>query len=347
MMDEIKKPNNNTGRLLIFLFLTVILWFVLYYQLMKIALWISFTLLPLKQDTSLGKAVVYFLFNIPKVFMLLSLIIFIVGIIRSFFSPEKTRQYLQGKNEWLGNILAALLGIVTPFCTCSAVPLFIGFVEAGIPLGVTFSFLISAPMINEVALVMLFFFGWKVVVLYLITGLSIAIFAGLIIGKLQLEKYVEEWVYQLKPAIDEQTEQKFSFKDRVLYAWHEVGAIIQKVWPYIFAGLAVGAMISGYVSPNSLAKLMGKQAWWSVPLAVLIGIPMYSNAAGLIPVVQVLMEKGASLGTVLAFMMAVIGLSLPEMIILRKVLKLKLILIFVGVVGGGILIVGYLFNILL
>jgi uncharacterized membrane protein YraQ (UPF0718 family) len=346
-MDEIKKPKINNRSLSLLIAIAVVFWFILYYQLMKIATWISFTLLPLKQDTSLGKAVVYFIFNIPKVFMLLTLIIFVVGIIRSFFSPEKTRQYLQGKNEWVGNILAALLGIVTPFCTCSAVPLFIGFVEAGIPLGVTFSFLISAPMINEVALVMLFFFGWKVVILYLITGLLIAIFSGLIIGKLQLENQVEDWVYQLKPAAGQQIEQKLSFQDRVQYAWHEVVTIIQKVWPYIFAGLAVGAIINGYVSPNSLAKLMGKQAWWSVPLAVLIGIPMYSNAAGLIPVVQVLLEKGASLGTVLAFMMAVIGLSLPEMIILRNVLKLKLILIFVSIVGTGILIVGYLFNFLL
>lgn len=338
---------SNSGRLYLYLLLALTLWVALFSYLIQISTWLTFKVLPFKEETKLGDAFIYFIYNIPKVFLLLMLIIFVVGVIRSYFTPEKTRAYLQGKNEWIGNILASLLGVVTPFCTCSAVPLFIGFVEAGIPLGVTFSFLISAPMVNEVALVMLIFFGWKVVILYLITGLLIAIFSGLIIGKLHLEKYVEEWVYEIKAVTTDIENQKTYFKDRLIFALGEVKNIVKKVWPYIVFGIAVGAIIHGYVSPGSLASLMGKQAWWSVPLAVLIGVPMYSNAAGLTPVVQVLLEKGASLGTVLAFMMAVIGLSLPEMIILRKVLKMKLILIFITIVASGIIIVGYLFNILL
>jgi len=266
-----------------------------------------------------------------------------VGIIRTFFTPQTPRRILAGKRESAGNVLAALLGIVTPFCSCSAVPLFIGFVTAGVPLGVTFSFLISAPMVNEVALVLLYgLFGWQVAALYLITGLAIAMVAGWVIGRLKLERHVEAWVYETR--MGEGVETKLDWVARLRAGWQAVQDIVGKVWPYILAGIAVGAAIHGYVPEDFLASVMGEGAWWSVPLAVILGIPMYSNAAGMIPIVQALLEKGAALGTSLAFMMAVIALSVPEILILRKVLRPRLIAIFIGVVGLGILIVGHLFN---
>jgi len=234
---------------------------------------------------------------------------------------------------------------VTPFCSCSAIPLFLGFVEAGVPLGVTFSFLISAPMINEVAVVLLYgMFGWQTALIYVGTGLFIAILAGWIIGKLKLEKWVESWVYETKVGKNALSEEKIKFSDRIKLGYNAVKDIVGKVWLYVALGIAVGAGAHGYIPEDFMATLMGKDAWYSVPLSVLIGIPLYSNAAGIVPIVSVLIEKGASLGTSLAFMMAVIGLSLPEMIILRKVLKLPLIFTFIGVVGTGIMIIGYLFN---
>jgi hypothetical protein len=243
--------------------------------------------------------------------------------------------------------MASLLGVVTPFCSCSAIPLFLGFVQSGVPLGVTFSFLIAAPMINEVALVLLFgLFGWKTALLYASTGLLIAIISGYVIGRLKLEYYVEEWVYQTTSKKQNIIEEKIPFLERIDAGISAVKEIVAKVWIYIVIGIAVGAGIHGYVPENFMAALMGKSAWWAVPLSVLIGIPMYSNAAGIIPIVQALLEKGASLGTVLAFMMSVIGLSLPETIILKKVLKIQLIGIFIGIVGVGIIIVGYLFNLI-
>ena len=276
--------------------------------------------------------------------MLLVLVVFGVGIIRSFFTPERTRRILSGKKEFFGNILAALLGVVTPFCSCSAVPLFIGFVTTGVPLGVTFSFLISAPMVNEIALVLLFgLFGWKVAAIYLGTGLLISLIAGWVIGRLSMERHVEEWVYatQTGPAAEDVP---LTWPDRIHYGWEAVRDIVGRVWFYVMLGIAVGAGIHGYVPEGLMASVMGKGAWWSVPAAVVIGVPMYSNAAGIIPVVQALLGKGAALGTVLAFMMSVIGLSAPEAVILRKVLKWPLILTFFGVVAAGIMLVGYLFN---
>lgn len=294
----------------------------------------------------MGSAVAFFLYDVPKILLLLALIVFLIGIVRSFFSPERTRKMLGGKREGVGNVLAATLGIVTPFCSCSAVPLFLGFVESGIPLGVTFSFLVASPMINEVAVVMLFgLFGWRVAALYISMGLVIAILAGWFIGRLRMERWVEEWVYEVKVG-NAGLDESLSFEGRVGYAWDAVKDIVGKVWLYVVAGIAVGAVIHGYVPEDFMASFMGRDAWWSVPVAVVLGIPMYSSAAGIIPVVQALMEKGAALGTVLAFMMAVIGLSLPEMIILRKVLKLQLIAVFVSVVGMGIIITGYLFNLI-
>ena len=297
--------------------------------------------------TRLSAAVWFYCYEVPKVLLLLTLIVFAVGIVRSFFTPERTRAILAGKHEAAGNVLAGLLGTVTPFCSCSAVPLFIGFVTAGVPLGVTFSFLIAAPMVNEVALVLLFgLFGWKVAALYLGTGLGVAILAGWVIGRLRLESQVEEWVYQVQ-AGEGSKAASLDMAGRIRYGWEAVGEILGKVWPYLLAGIAVGAGIHGYVPTGFMAAIMGSHAWWSVPLAVAAGIPMYSNAAGIIPIVQALLEKGAALGTVLAFMMSVIGLSLPEAVILRNVLKPRLIATFIGVVGVGILLVGYLFNIVL
>ena len=326
----------------------LIIWVLVYSILKRFSEYFSYTVLRLTPGTHIGDAVSFFFFETPKVIMLLTLIVFGIGVLRSFFTPEKTRAILAGKKSFIGNILAALLGVVTPFCSCSAVPLFIGFVQAGVPLGVTFSFLISAPMVNEIALVLLFgLFGWKIAALYLGTGLAIALIAGVVIGKLHMEKHVEGWVYDMRMNGGVVASQKMTWADRIDQGWQAVKDIVIKVWPYIVAGILVGAAIHGWVPAGLMAKIMGAHAWWSVPLAVLIGIPMYSNAAGIIPIVEALLAKGAALGTVLAFMMSVIGLSLPEMVILRKVLKPTLIATFIAVVGCGILVVGFLFNLVL
>lgn len=323
----------------------IAIWFVIYHFLQPFVDWFVFSVLGMTKGEHLAEAIWFFLFEFPKVMLLLALIIFLVGIVRSYFTPERTRKALEGKKTFTGNVMAALLGIVTPFCSCSAIPLFLGFVEAGVPLGVTFSFLIAAPMINEVAVVLLYgMFGWKVALIYVSTGLSIAIFAGWVIGKLKLEKWVEPWVYETKVGNLEMEDEKIQFSSRILMGYDSVKEIVGKVWLYVAMGILVGAGAHGFVPQEFMASLMGKSSWYSVPLSVLIGIPLYSNAAGIVPIVSVLIEKGASLGTALAFMMAVIGLSLPEMVILRKVLKLPLIFTFIGVVGTGILIVGYLFN---
>jgi hypothetical protein len=322
-------------------------WYIIYHNLQSGTDWLIDTVLGMPKGAHLTEAVRFFVFEFPKVMMLLTLIIFFVGIIRTYFTPERTRKALEGKKTFTGNVMASALGIVTPFCSCSAIPLFLGFVESGVPLGVTFSFLISSPMINEVAVVLLYgMFGWKVASIYVGTGLAIAIIAGWIIGKLKLEKWVEPWVYETHLGKNSAEEEKISFGNRVSLGYDAVKDIVGKVWIYVALGIAVGAGAHGYVPEEFMATLMGKSSWYSVPLSILIGIPLYSNAAGIVPIVSVLIEKGASLGTSLAFMMAVIGLSLPEMIILRKVLKLPLIFTFIGVVGIGIMLVGYLFNIL-
>lgn len=324
------------------------LWGLIYTHLLPVAKFLTYSLLGMGPENHLGSAVEFFLYESPKVLMLLLLVVFGVGIVRSFFTPEKTRKILAGRNEAVGNVLAAVLGIVTPFCSCSAVPLFIGFVTAGVPLGVTFSFLIAAPMVNEIALVLLYgLLGWKVAALYLGTGLLIAMAAGWFIGRLGLENHIEDWVLKIRSDPHAVPEQGLNWPDRIRMGGDAVRDIIGKVWPYMLAGIAVGAGIHGYVPQNFMAALMGKAAWWSVPAAVAIGVPMYSNAAGIVPIVQALLEKGAALGTVLAFMMSVIALSMPEMIILRKVLKPRLIATFIGVVASGILLVGYLFNLII
>jgi uncharacterized protein len=323
----------------------LVIWFVIYKQLEPFSLFLTYSLFGINKGSHLGDAVQFFSYDTPKVMMLLTLIVFVVGMIRSFFTQDRTRKYLAGKRETAGNVMAATLGIVTPFCSCSAVPLFLGFVQAGVPLGVTFSFLIAAPMVNEIALVLLYgLLGWKVAALYLSSGLLIAIIAGWIIGRLKLETWIEDWVQELRAGEALVDEEKLSWLDRVDRGKEAVRDIVGKVWIYVIAGISVGALIHGYVPQDFMASIMGKQAWWSVPAAVVVGIPMYSNAAGIVPVVEALLGKGAALGTVLAFMMAVIALSLPEIIILRKVLKPPLIAVFIGVVGIGIIFTGYLFN---
>ena len=301
--------------------------------------------LPVDRASHLGSALQFFFYDTPKVLLLLTGVVFVMGMINSYFTPERTRALLAGRTEGVANAMAAGLGIVTPFCSCSAVPLFIGFVQAGVPLGVTFSFLISAPMVNEVALVLLFgMFGWKIAALYLGLGLAVAILAGWVIGRLKMEAYLEDWVRDMPRVQASAGLSALTLGERIDAGFASVREIVGRVWPYILAGIAIGAAIHGWVPENFMASFMGKAAWWSVPLAVLIGVPMYSNAAGVIPVVQALLAKGAALGTVLAFMMSVIALSLPELVILRKVLKWRLIATFVAVVATGILIVGYLFN---
>lgn len=323
-------------------------WFLIYKQLEPFSHFLTYNIFHLTRGSHLGEAVQFFVYDTPKVIMLLALVVFGVGIIRTFFTPERTRKILAGKRESSGNVLAALLGIVTPFCSCSAVPLFIGFVTVGIPIGVTFSFLISAPMVNEVALVLLYgLLGWKVAFLYLATGLLVAIAGGWTIGRLGMENHIESWVREIRASADDIPDDKLSWNDRIISGWEAVKDIVGKVWIYVIAGIAVGAGIHGYVPEGFMVSIMGKEAWWSVPAAILIGIPMYSNAAGIVPVIHALLEKGAALGTVLAFMMSVIALSLPEMVILRKVLMPKLIGTFIAVVGGGILLVGYLFNLVI
>ncbi|WP_252380343.1 permease [Desulfovulcanus ferrireducens] len=342
------KQKSGLAKYIALVILALFLWVIIYTQLLRFSKFLVFDLLGLEPGTHLGEALQFFVYDTPKVLMLMSLVIFFVGIIRSFFTPERTRKILAGKKEFVGNIMAALLGIVTPFCTCSAVPLFIGFVTAGIPLGVTFSFLISAPMVNEIAVVLLYgLLGWKIAAIYMGTGLLVAIVAGWVIGRLPMERHIQDWVLKIRTSADDVPEETKTWEDRIRYAAHTVKDIVGKVWIYLVLGIAVGAAIHGYVPENFMASIMGKNTWWSVPLAVLIGIPMYSNAAGIVPVVEALLGKGASLGTALAFMMSVIALSFPEMVILRKVLKVKLILTFIAVVGSGILIVGYLFNYLI
>lgn len=339
-------PPSLRGRLAL-LVAGTLAWLVTYLSLPALAAWLTHGLFGLPATGHLSEAVEFFLYDTPKVLLLLVAVVYAVGIVHTFVTPERTRAFLAGRRGAAGYPLAAALGVVTPFCSCSAVPLFIGFVTAGIPLGVTFTFLIAAPMVNEVALVLLFgLFGWRVAVLYLVTGLAVATIAGAVIGRLHMEGSVEEWVFATKGQARSLGAGP-SWAERLGDAAQSVRDVVGKVWLYLIAGIAVGALIHGYVPTNFLASIMGRSAWWSVPLAVLIGIPIYSNAAGVVPVVQALLAKGAALGTVLAFMMAVIGLSLPETILLRKVLKPRLIAVFIAVVGTGILLVGYLFNAIL
>jgi hypothetical protein len=320
-------------------------WFYTYSQLIPFADFIL-SLTGYDRSSHTGEAIHFFFYDTPKIMLLLAGVVFFMGIVQTFFSPERTRSLLAGRRLGVGNSLAASLGIVTPFCSCSAVPLFIGFLSAGVPLGVTFSFLIAAPMVNEIALILLFgLFGWQVAVLYLGLGLTIAIVSGMIIGHLKMENDLQDWVHDIHIGKDLPVNNALmSWESRFNAGWNYVKEIIYKIWFYVVIGIAVGAIIHGFVPEDFMTSIMGKDAWWSVPAAVALGMPMYTSAAGVIPIVEVLIGKGAALGTTLAFMMSVIALSLPEILILRKVLKTKLIATFVSIVASGILLVGFIFN---
>jgi uncharacterized membrane protein YraQ (UPF0718 family) len=329
-----------------FLLSAGIVWFLIYKTLEPLS-HLLVGALPVEAGSHLYDALQFFLYDTPKVLLLLAGVVMVMGMVNSYFTPERTRALLSGRHEGVGNVMAATLGIVTPFCSCSAVPLFIGFVQAGVPLGVTFSFLISAPMVNEIALALLFaLFGWKIALLYLVLGLTVAIVAGFIIGKLKMEHHLEDWVQKMARTEATVGADELTLADRIQAGFASVREIVGRVWPYVLAGIAIGAGIHGYVPADFMASFMGKDVWWAVPASVLIGVPMYTNAAGIIPIVEALLAKGAALGTVLAFMMSVIALSLPEIVILRKVLKPRLIATFIGVVATGIMLVGFVFNFL-
>ncbi len=319
----------------------------IFYPIQLLSNWLTYSVFSITPKTLLADAVNFFIFDTIKIFILMAIIIFCVSIIRSYLPPEKIRAILSHKNKYVGNVLASLLGIITPFCSCSAIPLFLGFIQAGVPLGTTFSFLVASPMINEVALVLLLgMFGWKIALMYIVSGLIISILSGIIIGKMKVESLVEPFVYQ--NTINGNMElPTMTRKERITYAKDYTLDILKKVWVYILIGIGIGAWIHGYVPADFLAQYAGSDKWYAVPLAVLIGIPLYSNTAGVIPLVSVLTEKGVSMGTTLAFMMAVTALSLPEFMILKKVMKLKLIFIFAGIVATGIIFTGYLFNLIL
>lgn len=321
------------------------LWLAVYTRLSPAAEWLV-ARLPVARGSHAGEALAFFFYDVPKVLMLLTLVVFAMGVARSFFSPERTRAFLSGRAEGVGNVMAAGLGVLTPFCSCSAVPLFIGFVSAGIPLGVTFSFLIAAPMVNEIALGLLFaLVGWQVAAVYFAFGLGVAALAGWIIGRLHLEGWLQDWVRGIHAGdAAAPAPEALSFDDRLRLGTAAVREIFGKVWKWVILGIGLGAAIHGYVPQDLMVRIMGADAWWSVPAAVLMGVPMYTNAAGVIPIIEALLGKGAALGTTLAFMMSVIALSAPEMIILRQVLTLRLIAVFMGVVASGILAVGFLFN---
>jgi len=290
----------------------------------------------------------FFIYDTLKILFLLIVIIFVVSYLRTHFNTEYVRAHLQGKSELYGNVLAAFFGIITPFCSCSAIPLFLGFIQARIPLGVTFSFLISSPMNNEVAIALLFtLFGWKITAIYIGFGLLVAIVGGFVIGKMNLEKYILLDVKPMEGELEDVGEVKMTQKQRAKEAWNYTYDIFKQIWLYVLIGVGVGALIHGYVPADFIAKYAGGDNWYGVPLAVILGIPMYSNAAGVMPLVEVLTQKGMLLGTALSFMMAITALSLPEAMILKKILHVRLIGIFFGIVGLGIICIGYLFNYIL
>lgn len=329
--------------------LATIAWVLVYMHLTDFADWMV-SLFGLERGTHTAEAVHFFIYDTPKVLLLLTGVVFVMGVVHTFFTPERTRRLLAGRAALLNYLLAALLGAVTPFCSCSAVPLFIGFLSAGVPLGITLTFLVAAPMIDQIAVVMLAaMFGWQIAALYFGFGIALAVSAGLLLTRLRLEDHLEPWVVDIQrggaAALGDGAPP--TWPERFDSAWASVKEIVGRVWPYVMVGIAIGAGIHGYVPEEFMARVMGKEAWWAVPAAVGIGVPMYTNTAGVIPIVEALYGKGAAMGTLLAFMMSVVALSLPEMIILRKALKLRLIAIYVSIVATGIVLVGYIFNIIL
>lgn len=320
----------------------------LYSRLQAIADWVTYSLFNLNPESHLGVSVNFFMYDVPKILLLLTGMIFVISVIQTFIDTQKVRTMVEKRGEGVGNVMASLLGALTPFCSCSSVPLFIGFVEAGIPLGITFSFLITSPIMNEVALVLLLgLFGWQVAVLYLVSGILIGVVAGIILGRMHLERYVEDFVFQVKANQRASVVTSLTWLDRYEEAMQNTREIVGKVWLFVIVGIAVGAIIHGFVPEDMLVDIMGEGAWWSVPVSIALGVPLYSNAAGVIPIVSAMLDKGAALGTALAFMMSVVALSVPEMIILRRVLKPQLVLIFVGVVAFSILVTGYVFNLIM
>ncbi|MBB6176917.1 hypothetical protein HNQ82_001747 [Anoxybacillus tengchongensis] len=308
--------------------------------------WLVKDVFGLSITSKLGGALHFFIYDTLKIIALLSVMVFVISFVRSFFPPEKVKQWISGKKKGAASVLAALLGVVSPFCSCSTVPLFIGFVEAGIPLGVTFTFLISSPIVNEVSLVMLFsIFGWKIAVLYVLFGVLLAIVAGLIIGKLNLEKYIESYVFNIK--LGQSVVQQMTMRERLAYAKANVTDTVKKIWVFLLIGIGIGAWIHGYVPEDLLIRYAGKESIFAVPVAVILGVPLYSNAVGSLPMIEALMGKGMAPGTALSFMMAMTALSFPEMVLLRKVMKPQLIGIFVLIATVGIIAIGYIFNAIL
>jgi len=347
-MTTLPSPSlhNANRRLFAILAATATAWLIAYNIIQPLADWLAYGLLSLPQDSHLGESLAFFFYDVPKILLLLSGMIFLISLLQTFIDTQKVRLMVEKRGEGIGNIMAALFGAITPFCSCSSVPLFIGFVQAGIPMGITFSFLITSPLMNEVAFVLLIgLFGWKIASLYLISGITIGTLSGLILGRMKLERYVEGFVYDIKPQNNGQAlEEKPTWNERVHRAVESTREIVRKVWLFVIVGIGIGAFIHGFVPQDALTGIMGRAAWWSVPVSVLLGIPLYSNAAGIIPIVSALLSKGASLGTALAFMMSVVGLSLPEAIILKRVLKTPLLVIFFAVIGVSIILTGYMFN---
>ena len=343
-------PSHGTDkRLFATLAASAIAWLLAYNIIQPLANWIAYELLSLPQGSHLGESLAFFLYDVPKILLLLSGMIFLISLLQTFIDTQKVRVMVEKRGEGIGNVMASLFGAITPFCSCSSVPLFIGFVQAGIPMGITFSFLITSPLMNEVAFVLLIgLFGWKIALLYLLSGITIGSISGLIIGRMKLERHVEGFVYEIKPQSNNQiVEEKLTWGERINRATESTREIVGKVWLFVIVGIGIGAFIHGFVPQDALTGIMGKGAWWSVPVSVLLGIPLYSNAAGIIPIVSALLSKGASLGTALAFMMSVVGLSLPEAIILKRVLKTPLLVIFFAVIGISIILTGYMFNFVL
>lgn len=344
-------PTQDRQVLPIILVLTA-LWLLAYNNLQAFADWLTYSLLSLDPASHFGSALNFFIYDVPKILLLLGGLIFLITLVQTFINAERVRELVSKRGVGVGNLMAAMFGVLTPFCSCSSVPLFIGFVEAGIPLGITFSFLIASPIMNEVAFVMLMgMFGWEVAALYLISGITIGVVTGMILGRMKLERYVEGFVYEIKSGSSgpkpQMLAEKLTWVDRFERAADSTRDILKKVWLFVVIGIGIGAFIHGFVPEDALTSIMGADSWWSVPVAVLIGIPLYSNAAGVIPIVSAMLGKGAALGTALAFMMSVVALSLPEIIILRRVLKPRLIAIFIAVVAISIMITGVLFNLVL
>lgn len=355
---QISKQTRGMRRspLLLWVLLGLAVWTLLYIQLDRLARWFTYTLLGFAKGGHLAGAIEFFVADAPKVLMLLVLITFIVGITRTFLTPERIRAMLSGRKGTYGYVLAAILGVPTPFCSCSAIPLFLGFLQSGIPLGITMSFLISCPVVNEVALAMLYgMYGWKIATLYAVLGMTKAVISGMLIARMRPERFLESWVAELQSnaeqgsddALDQEASCALTWSDRVDSGTTAVKEILAGTWHYLVGGIALGAAIYGYIPVAFVSQYMGKEAWWNVPVAVILGLPLYASAVGVMPIVQAVLAKGAALGTALAFMMSVIGISIPELVMLRKVIKMPLIWLFVGFVTLGIVIVGYIFNALL